>query len=85
MLPLQFNWYTRRIGLATIFKMTELYMLQDSSMGHQETWTFLERRIEEGQHLQAFLAMGESNSRHMGRAMNSAFLTVSLSTKHFTY
>jgi ubiquinone biosynthesis protein COQ9 len=40
-----FNWYARRIGLATIYKATELYLLQDSSQNFEATWKFLERRI----------------------------------------
>lgn len=42
-----FNWYTRRIILATIYKATELYMLQDVSEDHKETWLFLDRRIKD--------------------------------------
>ncbi|XP_012284179.1 ubiquinone biosynthesis protein COQ9, mitochondrial isoform X2 [Orussus abietinus] len=42
-----FNWYTRRVALAGIYKATELYMLQDKSENHKETWKFLERRIED--------------------------------------
>lgn len=58
--------------------MTELYMLQDSSMGHQETWQFLERRLEEGYQLQAVLAMSDEKTKHLKTSLNSAFLTVSL-------
>ncbi|XP_032669585.1 ubiquinone biosynthesis protein COQ9, mitochondrial-like isoform X3 [Odontomachus brunneus] len=42
-----FNWYVRRMMLATIYKTTELYMLQDISEDHKETWLFLDRRIEQ--------------------------------------
>ncbi|KAJ6641395.1 Ubiquinone biosynthesis protein COQ9, mitochondrial [Pseudolycoriella hygida] len=67
-----FGWYTRRIGLATIYKMTEVYMLQDKSEGHADTWTFLERRIEEGIQIQDMLSMGDQTTK---KALNSAFLT----------
>ncbi|XP_043289966.1 glomulin-like [Venturia canescens] len=42
-----FNWYTRRVVLAGIYKTTELYLLQDSSEDHMKTWEFMERRIED--------------------------------------
>jgi len=67
-----FGWYTRRIGLATIYKMTELYMLQDKSMEHLDTWKFLERRIEEGNQIQEVLNVGDQTTK---KALNSAFLT----------
>ncbi|KAG4073938.1 hypothetical protein HA402_014143 [Bradysia odoriphaga] len=66
------GWYTRRIGLATIYKMTELYMLQDKSQGHADTWTFLERRIEEGHQIQEMLVAGDQTTK---KALNSAFQT----------
>lgn len=41
--------------LATIYKATELYMLQDTSEDHKETWLFLERRIKDTLQIQAML------------------------------
>lgn len=49
-------------------------MLQDKSTGHTDTWTFLERRIEEGHQIQEMLSAGDQTTK---RALNSAFLTVS--------
>ncbi|XP_034944110.1 ubiquinone biosynthesis protein COQ9, mitochondrial-like isoform X2 [Chelonus insularis] len=49
------NWYTRRIGLAGIYKASELYLLQDSSEDHKQTWEFMERRIEDALQLQRVL------------------------------
>ncbi|KDR15297.1 hypothetical protein L798_10733, partial [Zootermopsis nevadensis] len=42
-----FSWYSRRVALAGIYKMTELYMIQDKSADFEETWHFLGRRIED--------------------------------------
>jgi ubiquinone biosynthesis protein COQ9 len=39
------NWYTKRASLSAVYTSTVLYWLGDSSPGHQETWSFLERRI----------------------------------------
>lgn len=49
-------------------------MLQDKSTEHQDTWTFLERRIEEGHQIQEMLNVGDQTTK---KALNSAFLTVS--------
>lgn len=39
--------------LATIYKTTELYMLQDTSEDHKKTWLFLDRRIEQASQIYA--------------------------------
>lgn len=49
-------------------------MLQDKSAGRTDTWTFLERRIEEGHQIQEILSSGDQTTK---RTLNSAFLTVS--------
>lgn len=50
------NWYTRRMILATIYKATELYMLQDTSEDHKKTWLFLDRRIKDAVYVYAMLS-----------------------------
>lgn len=70
-----FNWYTRRIGLACIYKTTELYMLQDSSAEFEKTWTFLERRMEEASLVHEFLVKSEDATHHLQNAVGSAFTT----------
>lgn len=70
-----FNWYTRRIGLASIYKATELYMLQDTSQDFQKTWKFLERRIEEARILHDFLMKSENATLHIQNAVGSTFST----------
>ena len=42
----QFNWYTKRVSLAAVYKSTELFMLQDRSHDFEDTWTFLDRRLQ---------------------------------------
>lgn len=70
-----FNWYTRRVGLASIYKATELYMLQDSSPDFEKTWKFLERRIEEASIVHDFLVKSEGATSHIQNAVGSAFST----------
>lgn len=41
------NWYTKRATLAGVYGSTVLYWLGDESPGQEETWAFLDRRIED--------------------------------------
>ncbi|MZR31993.1 COQ9 family protein [Sneathiella litorea] len=41
-----YNWYTKRLTLSAVYGATLLYWLADKSAGHQKTWEFLDRRIE---------------------------------------
>ncbi|MBW4961412.1 COQ9 family protein [Sulfitobacter sp. CW3] len=40
------NWYTKRATLSAVYSSTVLYWLGDTSDGHQATWAFLDRRID---------------------------------------
>ncbi|XP_069384024.1 ubiquinone biosynthesis protein COQ9, mitochondrial isoform X1 [Paralichthys olivaceus] len=44
---LQMNWYTKRAALTGIYNTTELVMLQDSSADFEDTWNFLDNRIQD--------------------------------------
>lgn len=70
-----FNWYTRRVGLAGIYKATELHMLQDSSVDFEKTWKFLERRIEEASLVHDFLVKSDGATSYLQNAVGSAFST----------
>lgn len=41
-----FNYYTKRTILAGVYSSTLLYWLSDKSEKHENTWRFLDRRIE---------------------------------------
>ncbi|KAG7523347.1 ubiquinone biosynthesis protein COQ9, mitochondrial [Solea senegalensis] len=41
------NWYTKRAVLTGIYNTTELVMVQDSSEDFQDTWNFLDNRIQD--------------------------------------
>lgn len=41
-----FNFYTKRATLAAVYSATLLFWLNDESAGHEDTWSFLDRRIE---------------------------------------
>ncbi|XP_013107312.2 ubiquinone biosynthesis protein COQ9, mitochondrial [Stomoxys calcitrans] len=69
------GWYTRRVGLAGIFKMTELYMLQDNSLDHSQTWEFLQNRMDDAIQLQStFMKMG-GVTNEVRKSFNSTFIT----------
>lgn len=40
------NWYSKRTTLSAVYSATVLYWLGDDSDGHQATWEFLDRRID---------------------------------------
>ena len=42
---LDFNFYSKRMMLAGVYSSTELFMVQDSSPGFEETLSFLDRRL----------------------------------------
>ena len=45
------SWYTKRAVLTVVYASTELFMLNDKSLNFQDTWAFLDRRIDETIHL----------------------------------
>ena len=42
-----YNWYSKRAILSAVYTSTILYWLGDNSEGSEETWHFLDRRIED--------------------------------------
>lgn len=69
------DWYIRRIGIATIIKMGELHLIQDDSADHSATWTFLERRIDDGLKIQEFLSGSDKKAQSVAKKLGSAFET----------
>ena len=41
------NWYTKRMTLSAVYSAVLLYWLNDDSEGYEDTWAFLDRRIED--------------------------------------
>nr|XP_061813079.1 ubiquinone biosynthesis protein COQ9-B, mitochondrial-like [Nerophis lumbriciformis] len=41
------SWYSKRAALTGVYNTTELVMLQDSSPDFQDTWNFLDNRIQD--------------------------------------
>ena len=55
------NWYTKRLTLSSVYSATVLYWLGDNSPNHQDTWTFLDRRIENVMQFEKFKAQVNDN------------------------
>lgn len=41
------NWYTKRLTLSGVYSAVLLFWLNDDSEGYEDTWAFLDRRIED--------------------------------------
>ena len=41
------NWYTKRATLSAVYSAVLLFWLNDESDGYEDTWAFLDRRIED--------------------------------------
>lgn len=41
------NWYSKRATLSAVYGSTVLFWLGDDSIGHHDTWEFLDRRIDD--------------------------------------
>jgi ubiquinone biosynthesis protein COQ9 len=50
------NWYTKRATLSAVYGSTVLYWLGDDRPGHERTWAFLDRRIEDVMQFEKFKA-----------------------------
>jgi ubiquinone biosynthesis protein COQ9 len=55
------NWYTKRATLSGVYSATVLYWLGDTSEGHEATWAFLDRRIEDVMRIQSAKAKVREN------------------------
>ena len=50
------NWYTKRATLSAVYSATVLFWLGDTSDGYEDTWAFLDRRIENVMQIEKFKA-----------------------------
>jgi ubiquinone biosynthesis protein COQ9 len=61
------NWYSKRGILSGVYGSTVLFWLGDSSEGFQDTWAFLDRRIDGVMTFEKFKA--QMNGNPLGRAL----------------
>jgi len=55
------NWYTKRMSLSAVYSATLLYWLGDDSPGHERTWEFLDRRIDDVMQVEKIKAQVRDN------------------------
>ncbi|MCU0800971.1 MAG: COQ9 family protein [Rhodobacteraceae bacterium] len=62
-----FSWYTKRATLSGVYGSTVLYWLGDDSPGQENTWAFLDRRIEDVMQFEKFKSAFGANP--LGKAL----------------
>lgn len=55
------NWYTKRATLSGVYGATVLFWLGDDSIGHEATWAFLDRRIDDVMRIEKVKAQVNKN------------------------
>lgn len=65
-----FNFYTKRALLAGVYSSTLLYWLGDQSDEFADTWTFLDRRIEDVMRIQRAKGRVEGMTDRIGTLVN---------------
>ena len=62
-----FSWYTKRATLSAVYGATVLFWLGDDSPGQENTWAFLDRRIEDVMQFEKFKSAVAANP--LGKAL----------------
>lgn len=70
-----FNWYARRITLAGVYKATEMYLIQDNIENYENTWKFLNNRINELTQLHDLMNKSNLLQAESTDTIKSAFIT----------
>lgn len=70
------NWYTKRAALTGIYNTTELVMVQDSSPDFQDTWNFLDNRIQDVVNMATTAKQVQSTGEAVVQGLMGAALTL---------
>ncbi|XP_041851922.1 ubiquinone biosynthesis protein COQ9, mitochondrial [Melanotaenia boesemani] len=70
------NWYTKRAVLTGIYNTTELVMVQDSSPDFQDTWSFLDNRIQDVVNMASTAKQAQSTGEAVVQGLMGAALTL---------
>ncbi|KAI5645469.1 COQ9 domain-containing protein [Phthorimaea operculella] len=71
-----FNWYLRRVGLAGIYKASELFYLTDNSQNNEATRNFVQSRIRDAQLIQSALNLNPASAAAAApQTLTAAFVT----------
>lgn len=55
------NWYTKRATLSGVYSASVLFWLGDESLGHKDTWDFIDRRIEDVMQIEKLKGQAREN------------------------
>lgn len=64
------------MGVLSLYKLTELYWLQDQSKGQRDTWAFLNRRVAELNAVQSVVSGAAPAGETFVSAASTAIETV---------
>lgn len=70
------NWYTKRAALTGIYNTTELVMVQDSSPDFQDTWNFLDNRIQDVVNMASTAKQAQSTGEAVVQGLMGAAVTL---------
>uniref|UniRef100_A0A8C6UAP9 Ubiquinone biosynthesis protein n=1 Tax=Neogobius melanostomus TaxID=47308 RepID=A0A8C6UAP9_9GOBI len=70
------NWYTKRAALTGIYNTTELVMVQDSSPDFQDTWNFLDNRIQDVVNMAGTAKQVQSTGEAVAQGLMGAAVTL---------
>ena len=70
------NWYTKRISLGAVMAATDVFMIQDKSDNFQDTWDFLDRRLDDLQMIPTVTKIPEDVARVAGGLFQTAKILV---------
>ncbi|XP_072169556.1 ubiquinone biosynthesis protein COQ9, mitochondrial-like [Diadema setosum] len=70
-----FNWYTKRVTLAAVYKSSELCLIQDKSPDFEDTWTFLDNRLADFTRLAKARGEMETAGAAFKDSMSAAVIT----------
>uniref|UniRef100_A0A3B5N1U7 Ubiquinone biosynthesis protein n=1 Tax=Xiphophorus couchianus TaxID=32473 RepID=A0A3B5N1U7_9TELE len=79
------NWYTKRAVLTGLYNSTELVMLQDSSPDFQDTWTFLDNRIQDVTNMAVTAKQMQLTGEAVAQGLMGAAVTVSFQGLFFLF
>ncbi|XP_051884229.1 ubiquinone biosynthesis protein COQ9, mitochondrial isoform X2 [Pristis pectinata] len=74
------NWYTKRAVLAGIYNATELVLVQDSSPDYENTWTFLQHRVNDV----VGMARSAKQAQLTGKAVLQGLMGAAVTVKNLT-
>ncbi|OON13651.1 COQ9 protein [Opisthorchis viverrini] len=77
------TWYAKRLGLAYVYNLTEVYMLQDRSPNLADSWVFLESRLADLRSMKQMDTVGIAAIKLLGIALPAMQTLISISSRKY--